>query len=121
MKKGSQVLIGITACFVFLVAGIFIGRNTIGAGITVEPDTAAKQATSSTEDAAFQSGKININTAGVDELVLLPNIGETIAQRIVTYRQLHGDFKSIDDLTNVEGIGSGRLAEISKYITVGGS
>ena len=47
---------------------------------------------------------ININTAGKDELVLLPNVGPVTAERIIRYREDYGLFDSIDDLTRVKGI-----------------
>ena len=56
------------------------------------------------------SGKllINVNTASVDELVLLPGIGPATAKRIVEYREEHGPFRRIEDLMNVRGIGRER-------------
>lgn len=48
---------------------------------------------------------ININTAGVDQLVKLPRVGPKIAQRIIDYREKHGKFKKLEDLMKVSGIG----------------
>lgn len=48
---------------------------------------------------------ININTAGVDELMKLPRVGPKIAQRIIDYREKHGKFKKLEDLMKVSGIG----------------
>ncbi len=48
---------------------------------------------------------VNINTAGAEELELLPGIGEVLARRIVEYRRLNGPFSSIDELEEVERIG----------------
>ncbi|MEI6860525.1 MAG: helix-hairpin-helix domain-containing protein [Shewanella sp.] len=52
-----------------------------------------------------QSLNININTASVEQLVLLEGIGESKAKAIVAYRESNGMFKMIDDLTNVKGVG----------------
>lgn len=67
-----------------------------------------------------ESGKININTADVEELCVLPGIGEALAGQIVAYREEHGDFTAISQITNVSGIGSDCFSRIRDYITVGG-
>ena len=50
----------------------------------------------------------------------LPGIGEVLAERILNFREEHGNFSSVDELLNVEGIGKKRLEEILDLITVGG-
>lgn len=59
---------------------------------------------------------LNINTASVDELQTLPNIGEATAQRIIDYRTQHGDFSSVDDIQNVRGIGAKTLEKLRPFI-----
>ena len=49
-------------------------------------------------------GRIDINTAGVDELMLLPGIGEKRAQAILDYRAQHGPFAQVEDAAQVPGI-----------------
>jgi competence protein ComEA len=63
-------------------------------------------------------GKININTATLAELDTLPGIGAAIAQRIIDYRSQNGDFKTIEDLKKVRGIGDALLSQIKDLITV---
>lgn len=53
--------------------------------------------------------KVNLNGATAQELAELKSIGIKKAQRIVAYRTDNGNFKSIDELTNVKGIGKGIL------------
>jgi competence protein ComEA len=63
-------------------------------------------------------GKINLNTATLDQLESLPGIGEVLGQRILDYRQAHGPFHSVDDLLNVSGIGPSHLADIKDKVAV---
>lgn len=62
--------------------------------------------------------KININTAEAWLLEALPDIGETLAQRIVDYRTAKGPFLNIEDLQNVEGIGPALFEKIKDKIAV---
>ncbi len=52
---------------------------------------------------------VDINKADVETLVLLKGVGEKRAKAIVAYRELHGEFNTIDDLLNVKGIGEQML------------
>jgi comEA protein len=63
--------------------------------------------------------KININTAGQAELESLPRIGPKVAQRIIDYRNQNGNFKKIEDIMKVKGIGEKLFAQIKDLITVG--
>ena len=49
--------------------------------------------------------KININTAPVEQLIKLKRIGPKYAERIIQYRETHGDFKAVEDIMAVKGIG----------------
>ena len=60
---------------------------------------------------------ININTATSQELQTLPRIGPALAQRIIEYRQTSGGFSTVDDLTNVKGIGEKTLEKIRASVT----
>jgi competence protein ComEA len=61
---------------------------------------------------------VNINTATLEELIALPSIGPTTAQKIIDYRTEHGPFSTIDDLDNVSGIGPSTLDDIRALVTV---
>jgi competence protein ComEA len=61
---------------------------------------------------------ININTADLEELDKLPDIGSVIAQRIVDYRNVNGPFMRIEEIMNVPGIGQGIFDKIKDMITV---
>ena len=60
--------------------------------------------------------RININTATSPELQTLRGIGPAMAERIIEYRQTSGRFSTVDDLTNVKGIGEKTLEKIRDSI-----
>lgn len=59
--------------------------------------------------------QIDLNTASIQELTLLPGIGVTMAKRIVNDRLQRGHFGSVAELTRVRGIGERTLAQIEPY------
>jgi competence protein ComEA len=61
--------------------------------------------------------KVNINTADVAALDLLPGIGPALAQRIIDYRQEHGPFARLEDIMEVSGIGPGTFEKLRDLIT----
>jgi comEA protein len=63
--------------------------------------------------------KVNINTASVGELQKLPRIGPAVAQRIVDFRKENGNFKRVEDLMKVRGIGEKVFNQLKDLITVG--
>jgi comEA protein len=78
--------------------------------------------TTESSDEAFQveqPQKVDINRAEAWLLEALPGIGETLAQRIIDYRQQNGAFRSISEITEVEGIGQSLYEQIKDLITVG--
>jgi len=62
--------------------------------------------------------KINLNRADAWLLQALPGIGETRAKAIIDYRQQNGHFRNINELTEVEGIGTTTYEKIKHLITV---
>jgi competence protein ComEA len=65
------------------------------------------------------AGKVNINTASVEQLTTLPGVGPKLAARILDYRQKSGAFKSVQELMNVRGIGEKNLKKIEQYLSAG--
>lgn len=63
-------------------------------------------------------GMININKATVEELMTIPGIGQAKAQSIVDYRNENGKFKSVDELTNITGIGAKTLEKLRDKVDI---
>ncbi len=61
---------------------------------------------------------IDLNTASVHELQMLPSIGPKIAQRIIDDRSGHGSYESLKDLDRVSGIGPKTLAKLTDWVTI---
>lgn len=70
--------------------------------------------------AAGETGAVNVNTAGVDQLALLPRVGPAVAQRIADYRKENGAFKAAEDLMLVRGIGEKTFELIRPYVKLSG-
>ncbi|HOS97721.1 MAG TPA: helix-hairpin-helix domain-containing protein [Deltaproteobacteria bacterium] len=66
-------------------------------------------------------GVINVNTATTEQLMMLPGIGEKTAKAVVSYRQANGQFKSIDDVAKVKGIGKKKLDKIRQNLSLQGA
>ncbi len=61
---------------------------------------------------------LNINRATKEELQTLQGIGESTAEKIITYRKENGNFKQIEDIKNVPGIGDAKYENIKDKISV---
>jgi competence protein ComEA len=66
------------------------------------------------------NGTVNVNTATLEELQLLPGVGESRARAMIETRKQRGGFKSVDDLLEVKGIGTASLEKLRPYVTVEG-
>ena len=69
--------------------------------------------------ALFAGQAVNINTADMETLMSLNGIGESFAERIIEYREQNGGFKTIQELTNIRGIGQTLVEKNRDLLTIG--
>ena len=69
-------------------------------------------------DSDSDGGRVNLNTADLSELCALPGVGESLAARIIDYREQYGPFERPEDVMRVSGIGEGKFAAMQGLITV---
>jgi len=97
--------------FVVLLSLLIIGGYWISGlkrqGGWVEIDKAPKQS------AEF---RVDVNKAEWPELALLPGLGESLARRVVEYRNENGPFRNVEQLAEVRGIGASKLEKIRPYL-----
>lgn len=98
-------------------------------GLTEEADVAAVNQAEIVSDGQMiylpaagegsaEDGRVNINTASVEELMTLSGIGQAKAEQIVTYRDANGSFSSGEEIMNVDGIKEGLYNRIKDNIRV---
>ena len=117
MKKSARwIPIALSLLFVITLLGIFVYRQSNPSSISLHSNDAQIVAD---KDLPIVDGKININTASAEDFMLLPGIGQTLAKRIIDYREKYGPFSQLDDLKKVSGIGETRFNALLEYITVG--
>ena len=78
----------------------------------LKPKVTGKQTQKSTNS----FNRVSINTSSIKDLDTLPGIGPSLAKRIVKYRETHGKFQTLNDLTKVSGIGPTQLRKLKHLI-----
>lgn len=95
------------------------GRVVMESGVAFETDPKPQDPPETAEEQPDVFVSVDINRATAEQLAdLLPGVGETIAGRIVERREMIGDFRSVDELLEIKGIGPKLLEKIRPYIYV---
>lgn len=125
ISRLEGVTLLLAAAFLAFCAGWFLRGSGSAQPVRVETSRTLKQeeplvlaAPTPTAGPLDGGEKININTAGLEELTALPGIGEGRARAIIEDRQANGPFRIPEDLDRVSGIGEGTLKGLLEYITV---
>lgn len=116
------ILLTTTGMFAGILIGTLIGRSTapinVSNQLSMQPAETLPRHTLPYQ--TNQTGKINVNVATAEELALLPGIGTETAKRIIDYRTKYGIFETLEEMTEVKGVGESTIDKIRPYATVGG-
>ena len=112
--KSEIILLGLTAAFLCTLAALSAqDRQERIPGAVIETEVEVPR-----EEIAPDFPPVDLNTATAEELDTLPGIGESLAGRIIAYREANGPFGSIEEIMEVSGIGEAKFAELEDRVTV---
>ena len=112
--KSEIILLGLTAAFLCTLAVLSAqDRQERIPGAVIETEVEVPR-----EEIAPDFPPADLNTATAEELDTLPGIGESLAGRIIAYREANGPFRTIEQIMEVSGIGEAKFAELKDRITV---
>jgi competence protein ComEA len=108
-----QIAVSVLVVIVLIGGALYASRVSERA-----PQVVYSASLEEVETEARDSLRVNINTADVEELDELPEVGPATAESIVEYRQTNGSFRSVDELEEIPGIGPATLEKIEPFATV---
>lgn len=115
-KTSSYILAALLAVtLIFFLSMRYIDRKAAETDFSI---SAAVEESSVSENTTENTAKININTAGKDELMQLFGIGDTRANAIIEYRENNGPYTDISEITEIDGIGESTFSKIKDSICV---
>ena len=120
LNQAEKIILLLTLLVLVFTLGVRMGTQRSRDPFTIHTQTRTEPALRENGNGETKEGTpVNINTADQETLMTLPGIGEVLAGRIIDYRKKHGAFQSIDEITQVEGIGNGIFSRICTSITTG--
>jgi len=108
----------IALAFFLFAGGYLLAKSSAGADYYISTEREPDERVVAAFAPIYDGDRIDLNTATIDELMEIPNIGETRAQAIIAYREEQGSFESIADIMEVSGIGEGIYEQVKDYICV---
>lgn len=118
---GTRQEIGLLVLFLLLtVLSRIPDLFTVATGTSAEETIIIEEKPLSGKHALLAGKLMDLNTASLEDLEVLPGIGPVLAERIVEKRHACDGFKDFEDLLTVRGIGRKRLAMLRTYVTIGG-
>ncbi|HNN96044.1 MAG TPA: helix-hairpin-helix domain-containing protein [Pseudomonadota bacterium] len=125
MRSTPKKLSSLLSALAFLMLGLATGSPAAAAPTskssepTATPASHAPAPAASSAATASGAGVVNINDASSEQLQLLPGVGPSRAEAIVTFRKSH-PFKRVDELTRIKGIGRKSLLRLRPLLTISG-
>lgn len=118
MKKKTKIITAAALFAAMAAGGYLVERFERDAFIEESVVREENVFYSEPQQLAESADKININTADREELAKLHGIGESLADRIIGYRQSHGGFGATEEIMNVPGISESKFDDIKEDIVI---
>ena len=116
MQSGKRQKILIAVVFILSLGAVLLSVVHSHREIPTQPAVQAEDFVFEASETESFGVRLNINQATMEELDALPGVGLVLAEKIVLYRIVHGDFYDVGELREVEGVGDKTLQTLLPYI-----